>query len=405
MARPGRERLITDRFGPMGDTMVDERHPTRARGATALVLLLLLAAAGCGIDGDLAARDLRTEAATGVSTSVPPAASAPTTRPPRPEPETGPDVPSGPAWVGPMRTMGGLVVAPSEEGVSAFHPATGQPAWTTEACRWPEWASHITNPGTDVAVFACDRSYVGIDPVSGRELWRHDRPAGVDRTRVAGGLLLTASPTEVVGVDLATGVEAWRWTGFGDTTATADADGYYLANDAGVTAFDKATGEPRWSLPEPTSDIWAGGDAVYVRTSDHRLVKVDGASGAVVWTSLPEATRLDWSVVVGEGDGVVVLQTARDDDRFTAYDAATGEQRWTHDAPDGSAATASVTDGEFVVTDLDDGGVVVMDTPTGEIRCELPDAVDVAVVSDRRAVVIAVVGGRQVFSLEDLSCA
>jgi outer membrane protein assembly factor BamB len=398
--------------------MVDEERPvpgrarSRRRAWLPVLVLLCVAGAGCGVDDDLAAADLRAEAPApaDVSTSTPPVASTPNSSPSRsePEPEGGtvavPDVPSGGAWLGPMRTMGALVVAPSEEGVVAFGPATGQPAWTTDACRWPDWASHITNPDTDVAVFTCDGSHIGIDPVSGVELWRRERPADVDRTRVAGGLLLTASPTEVVGVDLVTGEEAWRWTGFGDTTATADADGYYLANDAGVTAFDKATGEARWFLPEPTSDIWAGRDAVYVRTSDHRMIKVDGASGAVLWTSLAEATRLDWSVVVGEGDGIVVLQTARDDDRFTAYDTATGEQRWTHDAPDGSTATASVSNGEFVVTDLD-GGVVVMDSTTGALRCELPDAVDVAVVADRRAVVIAIEDGRQVFSLEDLSCA
>jgi outer membrane protein assembly factor BamB len=393
--------------------MVDEERPVpgraraRRRAWLPMLVLLAVAGAGCGVDRDLAAPDLRTEAPS--RASHPPAASAPTTGPARPEvgtvPVPVPDAPSGGAWLGPMRTMGALVVAPSTDGVVAFGPATGQPAWTSEVCPFPEWASHLTNPDTAVAVFTCDESHVGIDPASGRELWRHERPFGVDRTRVAGGLLLTASPTEVVGVDLATGEEAWRWTGFGDTTATADGGGYYLANDAGVTAFDKATGEVRWMLPEPTSDIWAGRDAVYVRTSDHRLIEVDGASGAVAWTSAPEATRLDWSVVVGEGDGVVVLQTARDGDRFTAYDTATGEQRWTHDAPDGSTATGSVSGGEFVVTDLDMGGVVVMDSPTGEVRCELPDAVDVAVVSDRRAVVIAIEDGRQVFSLEDLSCA
>jgi len=393
--------------------MVHEERPLRRlaldrRAWAPLVLVVALAATGCGIDADLAVPDARTDdlARAGTQTIGPPTTPDPMTWPPSgPTPVPEADTPSGAAWLGPMRTMGDLVVAPSEDGVAAFHPASGQPAWTAEACSFPEWASHITNPGTEAAVFACDDFYLGIDPGSGRVLWRHDRTSGVDRTRVAGGLLLTASPEVVVAVDLVTGVESWRWTGFGDVTPTADADRYYLANDAGVTAFDQATGEARWSLTEPTSDIWAGRDAVYVRTSDHRLIKVDGASGAVVWTSAVEASRLDWSVVVGEGDGVVVLQTDRHDRGFTAYDAATGEQTWTHDPPKGSAATASVGGDEFVVTDLDDGGVVVMDAPTGDVRCELPDAVDVAVLSNGRAVVIAIEDGRQVFSVEDLSCA
>jgi hypothetical protein len=45
-----------------------------------------------------------------------------------------------------------------------------------------------------------------------------------------------------------------------------------------------------------------------------------------------------------------------------------------------------------------------MDASTGEVRCELPDAVDVAVVSNGRAVVITIMDGRQVFTIEDLSC-
>jgi outer membrane protein assembly factor BamB len=301
--------------------------------------------------------------------------------------------------------MGGLVVAPSEKGVVAFLPASGETAWTAGTCSYPDWASHISNPDTDVAVFACDRSYVGIDPASGRVMWRRERAADIDRTRVAGGLLLTASPQAVVAVDVVTGLESWRKTGLSDTTPTADAERYYLANDAGVSAFDTSTGAVLWSLAEPTSDIWAGRAAVYVRTSDHRLIKVDGGSGTVMWTSQAEVSRLDWSVVVGEGDRAVVLQTARDTDRFTAYDSRTGERTWIHDPPDGSAATASVSGGEFVVTYVDEGGAVVMDAPTGQVRCELPDAVDVTVVPNGRAVVIAIVDGRQAFSLEDLSCA
>ena len=114
------------------------------------------------------------------------------------------------------------------------------------------------------------------------------------------------------------------------------ADGRVFVRDgeAGVTAFDAASGAERWSIDltpeiEDSDEGYGGGLAyadgtLFVTTGFGQLVALDPASGQVKWEHVADAPyRAGPAARAG-----VVIAIDRSD-KAQAYDAATGEIRWT----------------------------------------------------------------------------
>jgi outer membrane protein assembly factor BamB len=189
-----------------------------------------------------------------------------------------------------------------EEVVSSFELATGQPRWKQS---YPApyslnsaAASHGKGPkatpvvaGGRVCTFGIGGIVSCFEAASGRLLWRKDhRETWRDGSPLFG---VASSPTLEQGVLIV-------------QVGTHD--------HGALKALDAATGAERWSLkgdgPAYASPMVAtlAGTAQVVTFTQSRLLGVDFASGAVLW-SLPFTTSYDQNsvtpVVVGRGDLVI----------------------------------------------------------------------------------------------------
>ena len=94
----------------------------------------------------------------------------------------------------------------------------------------------------------------------------------------------------------------------------------------------------------------------------HAVMRLDPATGAVVWTSEPDPGGLQWSDFVGSTDDTLLLVPTRDDD-LVSYDRADGTHLWTR--PGSMAGSAAVGGGRVAVVD-EDCELVVLDERSGD---------------------------------------
>lgn len=88
-------------------------------------------------------------------------------------------------------------------------------------------------------------SVSAVDPASGEVLWSFDGVGGVQA--VAGRTAVLLGDTGLVGVDVVTGAELWR-TGPADVEAL-DGERYVVSDVSGVRAVRATDGEVAWTLP------------------------------------------------------------------------------------------------------------------------------------------------------------
>ena len=218
-----------------------------------------------------------------------------------------------------------------------------------------------------------------------------DQQYGVSPPVVSGDTIIVVGPEQVIGVDGASGEQAWTverdlgppvvpaiaqvggatavvyTEGFGegppDESASASAttsatpspspspgtDGSF---DSHLAAFDIETREPLWDPIQldavSRTGVVVEGSQAFVGLSGGTVVAIDLERGEVTWEA--KLGRTIGSPAAVEGGAVVVgLQADRDHPHPTvvALDAESGEQRWSLD-DEGSAAivsTSSIADG------------------------------------------------------------
>jgi len=232
---------------------------------------------------------------------------------------------------------GSLVLVGAYDGrLYAFDRATGSRAWATKL------GDHI---GSSPLVWQ-DRVYVSVET---------DRPSGIltvldfDGNVLATDPRMMSHPHSSVGLDPALGVLA-----VGDNTgnltawdlglglrfvfrtgndvkgpiAVADGSAYFGSWDHRVYRVDLATGEEVWSRKVP--DLVMSGAAladgtVYIGSHDGRLYALDAEDGGLRWSYQTggrvygSPTVADGKVLVGSHDGLL-----------HCVDAVTGERLWTH---------------------------------------------------------------------------
>ena len=209
----------------------------------------------------------------------------------------------GLAWEG-----GVLYVATAFGQLWALDAASGGTRWVQRLGA----AATGTPTVRDGIVYAVSRDGTGwaLDSATGRVSWQvaglpdaagFVGPAG---PAVSGELaVFPFSAGEVVAVYRRGGSEAWRGSvrgdrvgralsAFGDLTGDpVFADGrLYVGNATGRTAaFDPATGERLWTARVGAlGPVWPSGGSVFLVSDDARLVRLDAATGAILWrTELP----------------------------------------------------------------------------------------------------------------------
>ena len=291
-----------------------------------------------------------------------------------------------------LRAVGDLVVATTDFGgrsgrTRAFDARTG-------ALRWAHHTgpnAFITAVGDGTVVVAPQYGpLIGLDLATGRERWRFQlaEDQGPESGVIADGTLFvgTSFPSEgavdppvVYALEVATGRQRWRavldpgtdlqWAApvvDGGQVLVADT----LSHDGSAPAshlhaLDTATGQRRW-----TADLHAPTQGFF-------------AQGPVVaggLAYLPTASGQLLAVDTGSGrevwrddSGFPVLAGVRDglviallDDRVVGFDAADGARRWQTPVATGPGEQRAVLDGDAVL--LAGDGLVAVDAATGAAR-------------------------------------
>jgi outer membrane protein assembly factor BamB len=192
---------------------------------------------------------------------------------------------------------------------------------------------------------------------------------------VAGDTVVVATPTALLALQASDGAERWSderdgapvapaIAAVGKTEAVVYTDGRGPDTSV-VRAVDLRDGSPLWDAPPSLDDESRTGVTVdetqaYVGDESGNVSAISLVDGTVTWTA---HTTGNLGGPVAAGDGIVVAVVAASDDArsasIVAFDAATGEERWSV-SPDATAtfgSLASITGGAVVVA-LPDGSVV-----------------------------------------------
>jgi outer membrane protein assembly factor BamB len=243
----------------------------------------------------------------------------------------------------------------ARSGVADAGP-TGEPVelWQVEAnggeCKPPPVIA------AGVVYAACAGGLIALDAAAGTERWRFEGPI-LDAVSVAGDLVYVNDwdpdgPPDVRtnvlrAVDAATGQERWHVTVSEGTDPVVD-DGLAVVttSDGFLVGLDAATGAERWRYQVSTEGR-AGAPALadgiaYAGIAGGGMVAVDAATGTLLWLGDTGGDQPGTSVVA---EGLAYAGGVGPDGEgghLYAFDATTGELRWTFDDP---LYTPAVRDG------------------------------------------------------------
>lgn len=143
---------------------------------------------------------------------------------------------------------------------------------------------------------------------------------------VTGDVAVFDSHTDLVGVDLTTGLERWRVPvpGLEDAGASVAGDLVLVAQAGGLHAFRSAEGTRAWSAAADASTVIARADGLLLAAGAGDLTAIDDATGAVLWTAELGTSPTDVAAAAG-------LVYAQSGDELIAHDGATGTVIWTAD--------------------------------------------------------------------------
>jgi outer membrane protein assembly factor BamB len=222
---------------------------------------------------------------------------------------------------------------------------------------------------------------VALDALSGKIRWRFPMDAPVrSAPAIADGMVYAASMDgAVVAVDAADGTERWAFTGamgsldtqpwLSDASPAVAGGHVFIGSSAGeIISLDAKTGTEAWrsatdggivNTPVVAHDtVFATGvttDDFGSNPSATRLYAMDASTGKARWTRELQRTAgygapgiLNTSPAVV--DGMVVVAGIGDGSReLRAFDAASGESRWTFAAIGAVESPPSVVDGTIFI--------------------------------------------------------
>ena len=180
--------------------------------------------------------------------------------------------------------------------------------------------------GDVIYVGACSGVFSAIDRSTGTPLWLYDIAADGDAREFHGNPVATK-------------------------------DRVFIPTDGGqvghIYAFDRVTGDVAWKYAHRgkdnsgfTSDLLLDGDRIIAVTVDERVVALNAASGAELWSFVIEARRRRVGISAALANGIVFFGSSNG--AVYAIDSQTGKQLWKTqlDAP---TSTAVAVTGKAIV--------------------------------------------------------
>jgi outer membrane protein assembly factor BamB len=257
-----------------------------------------------------------------------------------------------------------LATSPRDGIVYALDARTGQPKWTYDI-EAEVWGQLIAGGGRGL-VGAYDRKMYAFDIATGKLLWKGlptlatGRMAGITHSPelaedtlyyVAGNRLIAAQPTD--------GNTKWAWTiPEGDFKCGPVAAGDYLllVHGFGLTAFNKETKSPKWTITsEEVGDYimyyrpLVSGSHLYFQVGKY-VAAFDLETGSKVWEY--SDAQMDFfgpfymRLVLHQG----VLYVAGSEGNYLyALDAKTGELKWKKEFPEKVVSTPAASGSRLFV--------------------------------------------------------
>jgi outer membrane protein assembly factor BamB len=294
-----------------------------------------------------------------------------------------------PAWSAdfgvhdPPVVAGGLLYVTDREGVHAVDASTGAFVWTADPGGNSHWSG--VSAGWN-AVFTASTggrlSLWSLDASTGVVVWEAEVEGGNGITRPvpAGDMVFLAThvttgdePGTLHAYDAATGTERWSRTSEHRFSVPAIVGGVVYTHTTGtVFALDGSTGAVLWEsqagsvVPDERTTVADG--MVFAATEGGDLDAFDAETGELRW-SVRVGTGLGPGVAVA--DGRVYASFGRFDVRLTAIEAATGSTLWTVPYLVGfTEASPTAANGVVYMAGAPEGiydsGLYALDAVTGE---------------------------------------
>lgn len=253
----------------------------------------------------------------------------------------------------------------------------------------------------EVFVATTEEAIVGLDAVTGSEVFRHELPSygytkpivsdvdGVDGMEVvavdAEGTVVVLRPNGTVLWERPGASHTWGQPGVADfdgdgqrelLVGLGESGGLYLFEPDGTIAWNRSDvvqGSITWMT---TGQVDGDpGEEVAIATSDGVVAMVDGRAGTVEWRRDLGTLAAVHAFGDGDGDGEAELYAVADDAVLRSYTASDGTIEWTATLTDEDVqmtpppALGDVDgDGEQeLVAVTNDGVVSIVDAKTGEI--------------------------------------
>lgn len=278
---------------------------------------------------------------------------------------------------GGMAEAGGVLFVTTGFGeVMALNPATGGEYWR-ETLDAPIRAAPTVADGRVYVVARNDTAYA-FSAGDGAILWRVQGTGGAGvfggASPAADGQLVVIPfiSGEVLGVLARNGLQVWGTAVTGgrrelvrnrisDITGDPVIDGatIYASNQSGRTiSLDRTTGERHWTIAEGAfGPAWPVGGSVFLLSDQGALVRVDAATGELIWlTQLPEYPddkRREANAHHGPLLAGGRLWTASSDGLLRSFSPVDGAPLGTVALPGGAAAPPAIARGVMYVVTRD----------------------------------------------------
>lgn len=272
---------------------------------------------------------------------------------------------------------GGRVLVTTGFGeLVAIDAATGAVAWRQDFDAGVGGAPAAT--GGIVYVVARDSSAWAVRASDGRVMWQLpgtpsvSAVSGASAPAISDGLVIFPFPSgELLAVSREEGTRAWGAQVAGDRAGRAyasvidltgdpvvDGTTVYAGSSSGrLAAIDTETGRRIWTGAEgAASPVWPVGGAIFLVSDEARLVRLDVATGEVVWAvDLPyfvkQKIKRQKAIVASFGPVLAGgrLYVASTDERLRAFDPVSGALLSEYELPGGAASAPVVAGGTLYV--------------------------------------------------------